>query len=73
MKPGEYVVIQNHEEYNGFAAEIKNIDNDVYNVITLKGSKELNLKSDQVKWKKKCVCGQSGRAPFCDGSHARAH
>lgn len=73
MKIGEYVLIQNHDEYNGYAAEIKSIDQENYTVITLKGSKELTLKSDQVKWKKKCVCGQSGRAPFCDGSHSRSH
>lgn len=73
MKINEYVVIKNHDEYNDYAAEIIKIEGDIYTVSLLKKIETLNLTADQMKWKKKCVCGHSGRAPFCDGTHSKLH
>jgi CDGSH-type Zn-finger protein len=73
MKLGEYVIIQNHDTYNGAAGEIIKIEEDKFSVSLLREPILVVLTKDQMKWKKKCVCGHSGRAPFCDGTHSRLH
>jgi len=70
---GDFIVIKNHDLYSDKAAEVLSIENNKYLVKTFIGSNTLELNADQVKWKKKCVCGQTSRGPFCDGSHARIH
>ena len=71
MNINDYVIIVDLEGYSGKAAEIVAIDGSNYSVNVLQTNEVITAKLDNLKKKKACVCGQSARAPFCDGSHSR--
>jgi len=73
FKIGEWAMIINIDNYANKAAEIlEKIEPNSYSVQTMHGD-TLIVEESNLKRKKMCVCGQSGRAPFCDGSHSRVH
>ena len=71
MNINDYAIIVDLDGYGGKAVEIVSIDGDVYKVNVLQTNETITVTSDKLKKKKSCVCGQSARAPFCDGSHSR--
>jgi CDGSH-type Zn-finger protein len=71
MNINDYAIVVDLEGYTGKAVEIVGIDGDNYSVNVLQTNEVITVKLDNIKKKKSCVCGQSARAPFCDGSHSR--
>lgn len=71
MNINDYAIVVDLEGYSGKAVEILSINADGYLVNVLQTNEQITVKLDNLKKKKSCVCGQSARAPFCDGSHSR--
>jgi CDGSH-type Zn-finger protein len=71
MNINDYAIVVDLEGYSGKAVEIIEIDGDNYSVNVLQTNETISVKLDKLKKKKSCLCGQSARAPFCDGSHSR--
>jgi len=71
MNINDYAIVVDLEGYNGKAVEILSINEENYLVNVLQTNEQITVKLDNLKKKKSCVCGQSARAPFCDGSHSR--
>jgi CDGSH-type Zn-finger protein len=71
MKIGNLVMIINHPELEGKAAEVAAVDGTNITVKVFKTGESVVLSEENLKRKKVCVCGDSAAFPFCDGSHSR--
>jgi CDGSH-type Zn-finger protein len=71
MNINDYAIVVDLEGYSGKAVEVLSINEENYLVNVLQTNEQITVKLDNLKKKKSCVCGQSARAPFCDGSHSR--
>jgi len=65
MKQGDVVVIIETQE----TGEVLNVSNTEVE-IKLNNGTNLIKNEDQLRRKKKCVCGMSKSFPACDGSHS---
>ena len=70
LNVGEWLQIVNLEGFIGKAAEVIEVKESTYLVRLMNGS-EIDISKENAKRKKMCTCGQTGRGPFCDGSHSR--
>lgn len=71
MKIGNLVMIINHPELEGKAAEVASVEGTNVTVKVFKTGESVVLPEENLKRKKVCVCGDSASFPFCDGSHSR--
>ncbi len=71
MNINDYAIVVDLDGYSGKAVQVIGITQEKYLVNVLQTNEEITVKIDNLKKKKGCVCGQSARAPFCDGSHSR--
>ena len=71
MKIGSLVMIINHPELEGKAAEVVSIDGSSISVKIFKSGETVTLPEENLKRRKVCVCGDSQSFPFCDGSHSK--
>ena len=65
MKQGDIVVVIKTQE----TGEVLNVSNTEVE-IKLNNGTNLIKNEDQLRRKKKCVCGMSKSFPACDGSHS---
>jgi len=70
IKVNNYVQVIGIEEYDLQPAKVLKILEDSYE-LEMRDNTVKVFPAANVKEKKNCVCGQSARGPWCDGSHSR--
>ena len=72
LKQGDWVVLDGHPEIeDGTAAEVLKDEVEGEPVLVHpRKYKEQGIGRELLKKKKTCVCGETGKWPFCDGSHS---